>query len=309
LYGTSGSTDDFTYGELGIPSYTYEVGPGSGACAGFTPPYSCQTGFWNANLPALLYFARSVRQPYVSVFGPTPTALSISTTVAASTTTAAISATFNDNAFGPSGVGRPGSQIVISAEAFLDVPPWAGGVAVPLTLADGDADADVESFTGLVPISGSLTSRRTIFVRGIDANGNAGPVRAGWMQPFDGTANGPGVASIALSAGVITSATQLAVSADVSHTLPITVVSAEIYVDAPPWLGGTPITMTLSDNAADAAREMFTATLDVSALITGEHRLFVRGADSNGRFGPVREASVLIWEASPLRVYVPVVAR
>ena len=59
LYPTSGTTDDWSYGELGISSYTFEIGPNTGPCAGFFAPYRCLDGetggnFWPRNLPALL---------------------------------------------------------------------------------------------------------------------------------------------------------------------------------------------------------------------------------------------------------------
>jgi carboxypeptidase T len=41
LYPSSGSTRDYAYGELGLASFTFEIGPGSGACGGFMPPFNC----------------------------------------------------------------------------------------------------------------------------------------------------------------------------------------------------------------------------------------------------------------------------
>lgn len=75
LYPTSGTTDDWSYGELGLASYTFEIGPSGGICGGFMPPYACIEGqaernFWAENLPALLYAARVVRAPYLEPAGP-----------------------------------------------------------------------------------------------------------------------------------------------------------------------------------------------------------------------------------------------
>jgi hypothetical protein len=75
LYYTSGTTDDWSYGELGIASYTFEIGPTSGTCGGFMPPFACLDGepggnFWPRNLPALLYAARVSRAPYIEPAGP-----------------------------------------------------------------------------------------------------------------------------------------------------------------------------------------------------------------------------------------------
>src|SRR5436190_1016675 len=66
LYPTSGTTDDWSYGELGIASFTFEVGSAGGECGFFDPHYTCLDGgadgaFWPRNLPAFLHAARIAR--------------------------------------------------------------------------------------------------------------------------------------------------------------------------------------------------------------------------------------------------------
>ncbi|TDD13226.1 peptidase M14 [Kribbella turkmenica] len=64
-YFAPGSTDDWLYGTRGVPAYTFEIGPSSGACAGFLPAYSCVAStFWPAVKPALVYAARAAAAPY-----------------------------------------------------------------------------------------------------------------------------------------------------------------------------------------------------------------------------------------------------
>lgn len=63
-YFAPGATDDWIYGQLGVPGYTIEVGPGSGSCGGFFPTYSCVNGFWKLNLPAYLAVAKAAAAPY-----------------------------------------------------------------------------------------------------------------------------------------------------------------------------------------------------------------------------------------------------
>ncbi|MFC6091047.1 M14 family zinc carboxypeptidase [Saccharothrix lopnurensis] len=64
---TTGTTDDFTYGNLGIASYTFEIGSGSGSCGGFFPQYSCVDSlFWPRNKGAFLTAAKAARAPYAS---------------------------------------------------------------------------------------------------------------------------------------------------------------------------------------------------------------------------------------------------
>jgi carboxypeptidase T len=64
-YDTSGTTDDFTYGELGVASVTFEVGGSSGSCGGFLPKYTCvDSTFWPKNKGALITAAKAAAAPY-----------------------------------------------------------------------------------------------------------------------------------------------------------------------------------------------------------------------------------------------------
>jgi hypothetical protein len=167
LYATSGTTDDWAYGELGICSMTFEVGPSSGSCGGFFPPFSCLDGgtggnFWQRNLPAFLYAARIARAPYQLGQGPTTETLStLNPTSTSFELRAQVSEQFN------------GNQNITAAEYYIDTPPWRGGTAIPMTALDGSFNSAVEVATATVNSSG----QHLFFVRGRDANGNWGPVR------------------------------------------------------------------------------------------------------------------------------------
>ncbi|WP_410592940.1 M14 family zinc carboxypeptidase [Amycolatopsis sp. lyj-23] len=64
-YDTTGTTDDFTYGELGVASVTFEVGGSSGTCGGFLPRYTCvDSTFWPKNKGALITAAKAAAAPY-----------------------------------------------------------------------------------------------------------------------------------------------------------------------------------------------------------------------------------------------------
>ncbi|QKW08269.1 carboxypeptidase [Streptomyces sp. NA04227] len=66
LYEVSGSHDDSLYDDLGVPSFTWEVGPSGGTCGGFHPKYTCQDGFWDQVKPMLTYAAEKAEAPYGS---------------------------------------------------------------------------------------------------------------------------------------------------------------------------------------------------------------------------------------------------
>ncbi|THV26031.1 M14 family zinc carboxypeptidase [Glycomyces paridis] len=64
-YGTSGTTDDFAYGELGVAAFTFEIGPDFGDCGGFFPAYTCiDASLWPENRGALMTAAQAAAAPY-----------------------------------------------------------------------------------------------------------------------------------------------------------------------------------------------------------------------------------------------------
>jgi carboxypeptidase T len=176
LYTTTGTTDDFLYGERGIASSTLEVGPASGTCGGFIPPYSCQSGFWTTNRPALMHVAKMARAPYQLSLGPTTSAVAVSASSVTAGTSVTLTATGNDAAYGTSGVGRPAAQTVNAGRYFVDTPPWAGGTAVAMTASDGTFNATSEGVRATVPTTGLAAGRHQLFVQTRDRNGNWGAV-------------------------------------------------------------------------------------------------------------------------------------
>jgi len=169
LYPTSGTAREFAYGELGVAGLAMEIGLGSGTCGGFMPAYSCldggtNGGFWLRNRPVLIYLAKLARTPYLTSEGPAAeTAAAIGGRLGRFAIIAQISDEFN------------GNQDITSAEAYIDTPPWRGGTPIPLAPLDGIFDSPVESVHGLIKIP---SGRSIIFIRGRDAAGNWGSVKA-----------------------------------------------------------------------------------------------------------------------------------
>ena len=163
LYPTSGTTDDWAYGELGIAAFTFEVGPGDASpCAGFMPPFSCldadpSSTFWPRNLPAFLYAARIARAPYRLGLGPNVESLTASMS---KPNEVQLHAQISS------------SQAISTAEYYLDTPPWRGGIAHPLALDGSHQSASVRF---------ALVGRHMVYVRAQDANGNWGPASALWV--------------------------------------------------------------------------------------------------------------------------------
>ena len=166
LYPTSGTTDDWAYGELGIPAMTFEVGSSFGTCGGFFPPFSCMDGgsngnFWGRNLPAFLYAARIARTPYMLGQGPTPESAQTLPAGSNFELRANFDSTLN------------GGRIITAAEYYIDVPPWRGGTPVAMSPLDGSFNSTIETATAIVNLSG----RHLLYVRARDLGNNWGPVR------------------------------------------------------------------------------------------------------------------------------------
>ncbi len=180
LYGTSGTTDDWIYGQLGVPGYTFEVSPSSGPCSGFTPAYTCvDSALYPLNRNALLYAIRVSGTPYITPAGPTVTAVTLPAAVAPGPAVL-VTATANDNALGTAtgSVGRPAAQSVVAAEYHLDTAPWQGGTPVPMTAGDGAFDSATETAAGTIATAGLAVGRHTVWVRAKDAGGTWGPYTA-----------------------------------------------------------------------------------------------------------------------------------
>ncbi|CAG0954623.1 partial Zinc carboxypeptidase, partial [Planctomycetaceae bacterium] len=172
LYPTDGTTDDFAYGELGLPAYTFELG---------TNFFQDCTTFENTivpnNLPALLYGLKSLRRPYQNPAGPDTLNVSVTPTSTLTGSTITLTATANDTRY-RSGSGEP-TQNIAAARYSLDAPSWITGTTTyPLNAIDGAFNNPIESLQAGVNLSGLSTGRHIIFVESRDANGNWGPPTA-----------------------------------------------------------------------------------------------------------------------------------
>ena len=177
LYPTDGTSDAPSYGELGVPSFTIELGSAFfESCAsynGTTKP---------ANLPALIYAAKVARAPYVTPGGPdvlTPV-LSGDTVPAGAPVTLTASAT--DTRFNQSN-GTEATQAISGAEYTIDTPPWdAAALPQALAAADGSFNSSTEALTGSVNTSGLGAGQHIVYVRARDASGTWGPVSAVFLN-------------------------------------------------------------------------------------------------------------------------------
>ena len=166
LYFTSGGAEDWTYGTLGVPSYTFEMGQE------FMPSYATvDSTLWPENHEALLYAAKIAGTPYLTALGPDANQVTVGDAGTSYLVRAAIDDTAN------------GGQAVAAAAYYLDVPPWrSGAVAHAMAAADGHFGSSLETVTASVPLSSLEPGLHVVYVRGQDAAGHWGPCSAELLQ-------------------------------------------------------------------------------------------------------------------------------
>ena len=167
LYITDGSTDDWSYGELGIASYTFEVGSNGD---GFYPPCSRYDALVWPNVDALIYAAKVARTPYMTSRGPDALSVVANPNDPMGGVPIQLTATINDD--------NNGDNNISAAEYYVDTPPWAGGTATAMQAVDGAFDEKIEPVQATVPTTGWSEGRHTLFVRGRDSLGYWGPPTA-----------------------------------------------------------------------------------------------------------------------------------
>ena len=187
LYPTRGTTDDFAYGELGLPAYTIELG-----VAFFE---NCTT-FENAtaplNLGALRYAARTLHAPYKLPAGPDAVDVAVDATSVAAGEPVVLTALIDDSRYrdqqqptnAPS-APRP-RHAIAGARYYVDQLPWTtGATGVDMVAADGSFNSSSETVHATLDTSGWPGGRHLVLVQGVDAAGEYGPPSAVFVEVID----------------------------------------------------------------------------------------------------------------------------
>lgn len=173
LYPADGVTIDFSYGELGVASYVFEMGTSFfQSCSTFESTIN------PTNQQALLYAAKVARTPYLTPAGPEALSVALSAATVPRGTSVTLTASLNDTRFNNSNGTEP-VQTVAAGEVYVDVPPWtAGATPIAMTASDGSFNQTIEGVRATLATSALTVGRHTLFVRGRDSQGAWGPVSA-----------------------------------------------------------------------------------------------------------------------------------
>jgi uncharacterized repeat protein (TIGR01451 family) len=172
LYPTSGTSDDWAYGELGVAAYTFEMGTEFfQSCSYF------ESTIYPDNLEALYYAFKAARQPYLDPAGPEIINVTVTTDASQQAT---IQATANDQRYG--GSGEP-TQNIATARYALDRLSWQEGVTfAAMDAADGSFNSKNEAITANLDTACLTPGRHTVYIEGQDAAGNWGVPSAGFLD-------------------------------------------------------------------------------------------------------------------------------
>ena len=179
LYSVDGSTKDFGYGELGLASYTWELGTEF-----FQDCSPFESTIYPDNLDALVYAAKVPRAPYMLPYGPDVLGAVAAPSIVAPGALVQVNATADDTRY-ESGSGEP-TQPIFAADLYVDTPPWDPAAApIAMSAADGSFNHTVEGLTATLDTTGLADGRHLLYLQAEDSLGNRGPVSAVFLWVMD----------------------------------------------------------------------------------------------------------------------------
>jgi hypothetical protein len=242
LYEVSGTTDDFAYGTLGVPSFTWEMGPGpNGNCNDFLPAYNCQDGysgfpggFWGIARKGFVYAAKNTRTGYLSTSGPDAVVPNPNIFTVEQGTPFTFNAFIDDHTYGSDvPINPPTERNITAAEYYLDTPPWAGGTAVPMSATDGTFNQHTEGVTASIDTSALSLGRHTIYFRGQNTSTNWGAATAVWLNVGSAALADLSVAETVSPVGAVCPATTLTYTIQAANLGPSTGSGITLTVSLP----------------------------------------------------------------------------
>ncbi|VAW40320.1 hypothetical protein MNBD_GAMMA01-1054, partial [hydrothermal vent metagenome] len=180
LYGADGASDDNAYGQLGVASYTFELG---------TEFFQSCNIFENTilpdNLKALVYAAKVADTPYITASGPDIEAMMLSANDVAAGMPITVTGVATDTHFNNNNGSEP-TQNITSVAMFVDELPWDNtSVPMMMTATDGDFNTNSEAFTGQINTTGLSAGQHVIYIQTTDTSGITGVPYAKFFNIVD----------------------------------------------------------------------------------------------------------------------------
>ena len=189
LYGADGASEDNAYGQLGVASYTFELGTTfSQSCGVF------ENTILPDNLKALIYAAKVAKTPYITASGPDIENINLSSNGIAAGTIITVTGLATDTHFSNVN-GTESTQSISSVEMYIDELPWEiSSTAIAMSASDGNYNSDSENFTGSIDTTGFAAGQHIVYLQSTDSNAVPGVPYAVFVNIVDpnllGTLNG-----------------------------------------------------------------------------------------------------------------------
>ncbi len=172
LYPTDGTSDDISYGELGIAAFTFELGTNFfQQCTTYTSQIKPD------NLKALVYAAKAVAAPYLLSLGPDVTSVKLND---ADNYVAVTQGSPIDLKVTASAIQTRLSVLgknVASTRYSIDTPIWqASAQIVNMNAEDGTPTSGIENFVAQIDTTNLSAGEHRLYLQSSDAAGNLGVV-------------------------------------------------------------------------------------------------------------------------------------
>ena len=170
LYPTDGTSDDVSYGELGIAAFTFELGTSF-----FQPCADYENTIKPDNIDALIYAAKVSAAPYQLASGAEVTQIDLNGSSSGTSVTQGTNVDIAVIANTLQTKLASGQSLPIKAEYSIDTPIWdATTEVVNLADNDGSLTSGIEVFSGQIDTSNLSSGKHLIYTRAYATGGIAG---------------------------------------------------------------------------------------------------------------------------------------
>jgi len=296
-FTTCGTTDDFGYGTQGLAAYTFEIG--------FSFFENCsvyESLVLEDNLEALFYAARVADAPYLLPAGPDTTAIDLNTNTVNAGEPVTVTAEIRGDRYNNSNGTEP-TRTVAAAEIFVDTGPEQNGTPIAMSPLDGAFDQLTEQAGRLLDTTGLEPGRHTILVRGVDVDGNAGPLSTRFLTvltanetvTLQGSVRGLGSGPLS-GADVSSGSVQTTTGPDGSFTLELEPGPHSVEVSASGHMTRTVFDITLVEDPGPGENQ-----IEVLMFPTCDQPLALQAV--SGDWVRLRTPTGYIWDDSPGAYY------
>lgn len=182
FYQTDGATDDFAYGDLGLPGYTFELGTWF-----FESCDYYESEIVDDALAGLRFAFKTAQSPYRSPAGPEVITMSpLSITVTAGSPFSITALADDTRSYGGSHGSDP-AQPIQAARTTIDTPPWpASAIPIPIQPSGTGFDQAQEPLVVEIQTACWSAGRHLVYLQAQDRTGQWGPPSAMQVEITDG---------------------------------------------------------------------------------------------------------------------------